>query len=92
MKEFGGDTVWCFLEEEDAGEMLGQSRGTGPIMYLLLERWEKEKNGYDDAWIGGRDSDGCRLKERDWRRQRGQMWRERTGRCRVENREPDSEE
>lgn len=41
--KFGCDTVWCFLEEEDATEMQGQSRGTGPIMYLLLERWEKRK-------------------------------------------------
>lgn len=66
--KFGCDTVWCFLEEEDATEMQGQSRGTGPIMYLLLERLGKEKNGDGIAWISGRDSDGYRLKERDKRR------------------------
>lgn len=51
--KYGCDTVWCFLEEEDATEMQGQSRGTGPIMYLLLERREKkEKRRRDcvDQW------------------------------------------
>lgn len=41
-------------------------------MYLLLERWEKKKNGDGTAWISGRDSDGYGLGERDKRRQ---MWR-----------------
>lgn len=32
-----------FLGKKDAATMLGQSRGAGPIMCLLLERWEKKK-------------------------------------------------
>ena len=67
--KFGCDTVWCFLEEEDATEMQGQSRGTGPIMYLLLERLGKEKNGDGIAWISGRQrwvrTEGKRQEEAD---------------------------
>lgn len=54
-----------------------------------IRKMGKEKNGDGVAWTDGRDSDGYRMRKRDWRRQ---MWRERTGRCRFENREPDSEE
>lgn len=39
----GAIIVWYFLEEKDATAVMGQSRGTRPIMYLLLERWERRK-------------------------------------------------
>lgn len=43
-----------FLEERNVTVVMGQSRGTRPIMYLLLERWEREgKTGDGDAWTRG---------------------------------------
>lgn len=35
VNEFGGDTVWCSSGRRVQEKLLGQSRGTGPIMYLL---------------------------------------------------------
>lgn len=87
MTELWGRYCVVLLEEEDAAEMLGQSRGTGPIMYLLLERWEKKKT--ETGMRGPMAEIAMGMRERDWR---SQVWRERTGRCRFENQGPDSDE
>ena len=63
-----------FFEERDAAAMLGQSRGTGPIMYLLLERENRRRGCVEQrAEIAMGTGRGNELKEADMEGEDGAM-------------------